>query len=64
MIARWAAVHWLVLAGFASFGAAILLLVVEGVRTTRLDLLAIAGTCLLLAATAWISRHHMKENEA
>jgi hypothetical protein len=58
----WADVHWRLVAGLASFGTAILLLLVEGVRTTRFDLLAMAATCLILGSLAWISRHHMKRS--
>ncbi|MEK6974897.1 MAG: hypothetical protein AABY18_00980 [Candidatus Thermoplasmatota archaeon] len=54
--------HWRLVAGLASFSTAILLLVIEGVRTTRFDLLAIAATCLALGGLAWVSRHNMKRS--
>lgn len=58
----WRDLHWRAITGLASFAAAILLLVLEGVRTTRFDLLAIAATCLVLAGFAWIFRRQMNRS--
>lgn len=45
--------------GLATLAAAVLLLLVEGIRAPRPDLVAVATVCLLLGGLAWASRHHI-----
>ena len=51
--ARWG------LAGLAALAGAVLLLLVEGLRAARPDLVAVAAVCLVLGGLAWASRHHI-----
>jgi hypothetical protein len=61
---RWAEIHWRAVAGLAALGTGVLLLLVEGLRTTRLDLLLVAGACILLGWLAWSSRNQTKRSVA
>lgn len=49
------------LASVVSLVAAIILLVVEGIKATRFDYLVIAGVLVLLLGTAWLDAHWQTE---
>ena len=61
-MSRWADIHWRAVAGLVSFGAAVVVLAVEGIRASRTDLVVVAGACLVLGGLAWMSRNQMQRS--